>query len=605
MSGKSEERLVQRFVLIALVAVWPILSLVNQALSIAHPFYTEYGGAILVNIGRQPPYDSIIAEAPDAPGWRKGDRFSAASLSFGDRLRLYGYEQAHLGDHLDVTVLRSGRAVRLHLPVEAVPIETVYPNYRLAEAAGLIEVLIVFFVPLALVCLRPSPVTWAYYLSGSMSAVGGLDQMLLPGAIEFTLVTLGYALQSIGLIFLAEFAARFPDGRILISGRRIVTMVALIALVIAVLEAARNSAGVLYAIDTAPNFLISDDANTIANLIQSGGTALAYSLCFIALGLHYRVLEPADRAKIRWVVFAAALYVANAVASILVRHFVPFHHGWRTSDVILFFTGFVTTLFLQGAIVYTVLRHRVFDVRFALNRALAYVLLTGAFVLLLELVDIYVSHQLVESKIATIVEILVALAFAFGLDTAKQQIERFLGATFFRSRERALDELRKLTKSVRVARHPETVSAMLTLEVAEALHLTSAAVFRIQGDVFRRLNAVEWQDETATEIEGDALLALELSSSREPMPMHAPLRRNLALPSAELQPVLAVPLITGNRLDGFALFGAHRDGDDLDPDEVKALHALVETAAVAYEHLETEALRVEVVALRAQLHPVG
>ncbi len=592
-----------RFVFIALVAVWPLLSLANGVLVMTDTFVDAYGGLKLIDIDRRPPYDSIIAEAPDAVGWRKGDRFSAAALSLYDRLRLYSYEDAREGAYLDVTVLRGEQTVRLHIPAVSVPLEKNFPNYRLSEAAALVALAVAFVLPLVLVALRPSPVTWAYYLYGALSAVGTLDYLHLPGLVHFVADTLSYALAPFALVFLAGFAARFPDGRISASGRRIVAIVAAVAAFMGVFAATRNSAGILYSISAAPGFLISDDANAFGNVIDAVGFALAYALSFVALGLHYRVLQPADRAKIRWVVFALAVYVAAALAGTVVGHFVPYHIEMRTSDAILFAVRVGSALVLQAAIFYAVLRHRVFDLRFALNRALAYAVLTAVFVLLLELLDVYVSHQLVESKIATFVEILIALAFAFGLDTAKQQVERFLGATLFRSRERALAALQNLAKSVRFARRPETIDGILTLEVVDALKLTSASAFRADEGVFRRCDASNWPDGTATEVEADSMLALQLASSREPVQMHAALARNLALPLGELQPVLAIPLIAGDRLSGFAMFGAHRDGDDLDPDEVEALHTLAEAAAGTYEHLETEALRSEVAALRARLHP--
>jgi hypothetical protein len=72
-------------------------------------------------------------------------------------------------------------------------------------------------------------------------------------------------------------------------------------------------------------------------------------------------------------------------------------------------------------------------------------------------------------------------------------------------------------------------------------------------------------------------------------------------PHDPLAPVLAVPVTMRGELDGFVIFGAHRNGADIDPDEQYALVPLVRNAAIAFDHLEALALRTRVTALEARL----
>ncbi|MBV8363494.1 MAG: GAF domain-containing protein, partial [Candidatus Eremiobacteraeota bacterium] len=51
-------------------------------------------------------------------------------------------------------------------------------------------------------------------------------------------------------------------------------------------------------------------------------------------------------------------------------------------------------------------------------------------------------------------------------------------------------------------------------------------------------------------------------------------------------PTVAVPLFQGNHLTSFAVYGIHRDGTKLDPDEVETLEHLCAAAAQAYTGLE-------------------
>lgn len=55
--------------------------------------------------------------------------------------------------------------------------------------------------------------------------------------------------------------------------------------------------------------------------------------------------------------------------------------------------------------------------------------------------------------------------------------------------------------------------------------------------------------------------------------------------------VIAVPIFEGDDLVAFAIYGLHRDGTKLDPDECDTLEALCDTAAQAYIQVENLRLR--------------
>jgi hypothetical protein len=49
---------------------------------------------------------------------------------------------------------------------------------------------------------------------------------------------------------------------------------------------------------------------------------------------------------------------------------------------------------------------------------------------------------------------------------------------------------------------------------------------------------------------------------------------------------LAVPVLVRARLYAVALYGPHRNGEDIDPDEASSLEAIATAAGMAYDHLE-------------------
>ncbi|HVA29089.1 MAG TPA: GAF domain-containing protein, partial [Candidatus Baltobacteraceae bacterium] len=56
-------------------------------------------------------------------------------------------------------------------------------------------------------------------------------------------------------------------------------------------------------------------------------------------------------------------------------------------------------------------------------------------------------------------------------------------------------------------------------------------------------------------------------------------------------PTVAVPIVEGDELSAFMIYGLHRDGTKLDPDECQTLEALCDTAAQAYVRVENLRLR--------------
>ena len=50
---------------------------------------------------------------------------------------------------------------------------------------------------------------------------------------------------------------------------------------------------------------------------------------------------------------------------------------------------------------------------------------------------------------------------------------------------------------------------------------------------------------------------------------------------------LAVPIFVRSRLEAVVLYGAHANGEEIDPDEKSSLEAIGVAAGIAYDHLET------------------
>ena len=70
-------------------------------------------------------------------------------------------------------------------------------------------------------------------------------------------------------------------------------------------------------------------------------------------------------------------------------------------------------------------------------------------------------------------------------------------------------------------------------------------------------------------------------------------RLNVGATHESRNAVLALPIFIRHELSAVVLFGAHRGGEDFDPDETAWLNGLAMAASAAYDHLEADALRKE------------
>ncbi len=317
------------------VALWGMLGQAFGIETLIKPVNSMLNGQFLIDV--RPPDDtrvwSVVANVPD--GFRVGDRFSAASLSFADRLRLYGYSPAAPDDRLDVTVLRDGRRVRLHVP--AVPVNVLKlsgADQTANTIVGSVAGLTALAVAAALVLIRPGAMMWGLYLYIALTILSGYIWLPVPGIVNFTLYTLNLALGPLGAFAAIQFCARFPTGEMLRSGRFLTWIAAVPAGLLAIAAAVRNSDGVLYPIASA-SFLSDTKSSAFLTLWTCCWVALA-ALALVATGLRYRALDPPDRLKVRAVFASIALYGGVTIVESVVYHFTPYHNTLTLLDEIEF-----------------------------------------------------------------------------------------------------------------------------------------------------------------------------------------------------------------------------------------------------------------------------
>lgn len=503
-------------------------------------------------------------------GMRPGDRIDLSGLSQKVRWRTRGGYAVYPGDTATFKIWRAGRfrpiALRATEGTKSIPTFIV-----IRELA--------FLVPLAigisLVLLRPSPVTWGFFLfsltAGGVPPNTVLVQRILPGswAVVWIYLLRGVLpiLPKVGLVLFAFSLPRRPLGTW-----------PLIAITVTLLLAIVESIPHFFTADATGWPQLTAWGDVIAALIALIGLLYAYSHVTIRL-----------RQRLHWIAAGFVLWVVVDVIDAL---------GWPAYESYGVHTAIDASLVIFPLMVaYAIFRERVVDITFVLSRTVAYGFLTAIIVGVFALVDLFLSRSM-ESRLSLPVDIIVALVLGFFFHSMHNRIDAGVDRVIFRKRYIAEAGLARAAKAVVQVEETQAVADYVTRLPVEVLDLTGAALYTRQRGGFVLERCVGWKHEpSATLTTSDPLVAFissELACVRVgdvPMRAAAPDRHDTA--------VLAIPLLYRRELGGFVLYGAHADGADLDADEERALVPLVNNAAVTYDHIEAQALREEIRALRA------
>ncbi len=555
-----------RLTLVLVVGIWMLGTLPPQlnCLWAACPdngLYVDYDG-VVVGIGDGSP----AAKASIQPG----DRV-AAPLPRG----LFQLPPPPL----TINVVRSGASRTVTVLAQPVKMTDTDRAYFISIVAAYLVFLI---VGSTILLLRPSPMTWAFYLYCVLRRFGDLG-FYWPGSDWFfwanylALVALGGA--SCALVTI--FALRFPSNRL--EGWRIPANRAAVALAIVLPLAWFCVFGRIVFLGL-PSQWLFDRLVNFTSIVY-----LAAAAIFIATLVRSHGDE---RQRMRWIlVFPVVLLLR--VAAINIPYSLP---DW--------FSGLLTALgvCVPLTVAYAVIRQRVFNIQFAISRALIYgaitTIIAGTFLLL----DWFMGKEFAQTQLTLTAEIIVALALGSSLSMLHHGVDRFVDGTFFRARHEAEKRLARAAVALSRADSHQMVDRFLVHEPVQALDLTSGALFhrdRAEGRFVREI-AAGWSAGDVGELAEDDPLVLHLLAEGTPIRLADVRWSTEDLPSIG-NSVLATPVLLRDELLTIVLYGPHRNGADIDPDEVRSIVKLAESAGATYDHIEARMLRAEVESLKREL----
>ena len=584
-----DSRSVWRVIVVTALAIWAVGINVPQVFQFWHAF-----GAWPFVIGPNAAVQGVVAGSPAAQArLRDGDRLDWARVAFEDRVKCGLSVVASPGTTCTLPVLTDGHVNLVTVASDPLPF-----TYRDAIVAVLAVLGTAFFVAVAaaLVLLRPSPITWAFFACSVWYNSGndGFFLALLPplqAAIQELAMPIVIGFSTWGVFY---FGLMFPSG----AGGSVRLAAARWSWIIGVLVAVPDIVilqRALFTGSTAPPGF--SGFSTIFGPVDFVLVPAVVLLSVVAMIVTFANARGLDRQRVQWVLPAFALGLAVEGGLLILAPLASIIVPIGVTNALISLS-FLPPL----AVAYTVIVHRVFDIRFVISHALVYGILTAALVALFAAMDWFFGRVLAQSKLALVAELAAAIGLGFWFNGLHSAVDKFIDATLFRARHRAEQRLSRAAAAVAHLNSVEAVEEMLASDPADALGLASAAVFRLANDnSFHRRAVVNWPAATTNRLGSDDRLVAELRGTQNPLRVVDVRWSESDLPQGAARPVLAVPLSVRHELRAIALYGAHASGEDIDPDEVKAIEILATMASAAFDHLEALELRREVESLRLQL----
>jgi hypothetical protein len=497
------------------------------------------------------------------------DVIDLAAMSAADRIALVHPDQMVPGASLTLGVIHGGHRVRTLVRVAAQPRTRLW---RFNNWIGLGDMTFLMAIAMLTLWRGRDWTAWGLFaLSFASLFTNSVRSLALEPFTAFWIYQLSVVVDELGFIpalyLMAESltAAGWPRWAPVLARTVVACGVLLILALRFADDSARTHAGILLppALQTVRHGL------EFLFLLLITGTLL--------IGYHRAARE--SRLRIRWVLLSTAVLVCSLILqNVVSRAEHPF------LDVC--FRNLLPGIAVLGYL-YAILRTRVVDVAFVIDRAVVYSIITamvfGAFSLLEQGVHFFA----VSPQLSWLLQSLAAVLIAVLLSPLHRLLERGVERVLFH-------ELRAIATSIRrLARQSsffESEEALLSRTLEELMvPCAAAAIYERSGGRYqcRKAQGQAWPEDLGA----DDPLFVELRAEHEELDIHG-------LRSAAATEGRAFPMLVGERLTG-AVVCRPRDGEQLDPDVRSAIADLARSLGSSLyllRHQELERLIAELAA---------
>jgi hypothetical protein len=516
----------------------------------------------------------------DAIGWwriaevRKGGPADQAGLAHGDLLhfeRPFAFvmqEKANWSQ--PVTVERGDR--QFHLNLVPSPEPPPFANYLVA-LLGLGSLLTSGLGMLLLFRSRRNRA--AAMLGAILVYLGSANMLLSPWALSVGMAQLWASIGIASDIFMSSF---FPLFALEISGG----------------APTKRQARLVYGASAL--FALLTVAMHLQYLVPIYATGLPLGLLlpfanqlfgYAIFASNYRRNDPPARNRIKIILIAFLCYLGATTCRLVLMTF-------RPDDLLPLFLSF-QILFNSalGLLVYAVLRKRLFDLNFVLNRTLVYGVVSFILLAGFGLAEWGIEHLVpaASHEGGPFFSAGIALALFLSFHRLRDWVEGHVERLLFSAWHENENALRRFVSSVGHFTQASALCRDYTHEIARFAHGAGAALYLRAGRGFKRKagQLAGARGSYGADNRAFALMCAEGAPVR-------PIEANSALPAA-----LALPILVQSSLAGFVLLGSKPDGTDYRPDEIELLGWATDRVGYALQAQHVRELGAMVSSLKAKV----
>lgn len=529
------------------------------------------GGTFGASLQRFMKIENVIPGGPAArAGIRNGDKIVMKPLEPASPR--FNFPLA--GESTQFTVEHDGVRRNVTLTADTVPFT------RLDALGGLLALIpgtIFLIVAFMLVYARPGIMTWAFFVF-SVGYFGTAPSLAfwmhaVPSWLYLPMTFVLMAIfGNISVLAILPFALRFPDGSIGDWRRKVNPFVWIIV-----------AGGFALSFVSWFMYIFQGAVAPYQLYMDSALPLFALAAAMAILWIRYRETTAREQQRLGFVMAGFVLSFASYAA-----YFLPTETGAQTAAQLVIQN---LAVLMPICVAYAALRTRVLDINFVLNRAIVYSGLSLIVIALVSLLDWLASRILAEQRLTTAIELLVTIGIGLLLDRVNRTFSNTVDRVFFRRRHEAEKYLRRAAAALPYSSDERAIADGLMYEPVRALDLSAAALYR--RDAARgRYYGIGTSSETIVAPPGfddnDALVRF-LRTDEEPVWLDQ-LRAASSRHIDDIY-VVAIPVTLRHEIVAIVLYGAHRNGAQLDPEEMELLRHLAHEAAHAYDHVEAERAR--------------
>jgi hypothetical protein len=547
-------------------------------------------GAVMMKLGACDPDRFCEVERAEATA-------SAAGVRAGDQLRFdrsidalrYMGGEFLPGDRTDVTVRRGGQTHRIALTASSRPWSgdnrALQASDHVMDAVGALTVLVGLFVMIrggsrlsvvllgaGMVCAQvggPAPPYWWWRDPVVVRAISAfVDLSTAAGPVLFFGFARGFK--------------REVSGRDGVLGRWSFWGLA-----------AATGAWTILA-----EPLVQTDRLTLGGVLQPFGLTtaswisvvladLGYALAVLVLAAGWREAPKPERARYGYIVPAVMLIATIQILGVLPA----VAGGWDPTRNPVVLAMNVLPLLGLLLLVYAVLRHKVIDLGFAVNRTLVYGVVSAVLLAAFGLIEWGVDHFVpIEGREKNaLVDAAIAVGVFLTFHRVRDVVEHGVEGLFFRRWQRAEADLRRFVREAAFITEPAALGEAFARALGRFGEGAQAAVYLEAADGYAR----------AAGKVGHAPVALDAN-----LPALVRLRADLKpieIEDGALAGCLAAPMLNRNRVIGLALLGPSPTGHARRPDEIELIGWAAHQVGLDLHALQVERLDQQVSVLNAKL----